>query len=166
MPPEKDQPATVADLKAKLTAGTLKLKEDEVVKLVGRPAEVKRPGDVGSELQLRWEYATYIYANFKDGKLSEVTGAFSENLPVEKVSLANFKRLRVGMSDPEVVNILGEGNGIAKVGATAIRSWGETARLWVSFNAKGFAFGAGFSEASAVSMPPGSQLTLPGMVKP
>jgi hypothetical protein len=160
--PGKDKPATVAELKAKLTVGTFKLTEEEVVELVGQPARVKRPGDAGSELQMHWEYATYIFATFKDGKLSEVLGAFSENLPVERVTLVNFKRMRVGMSEAEVVDVLGDGNGSAKVGATAVRSWGRTAGLWVSFNAKGLAFGAGLREASAVSVPPGIQLSLPG----
>src|SRR5262245_49414813 len=164
--PEKDQPASVADLKAKLKAGTFKLTEEEVVKLMGRPAGVKRPGDAGSELQMHWEYATAIFATFKDGKLSEVTGAFSENLPVERVTLANFKRLRVGMNEPAVVDVLGESNGTAKVGATTIRSWGRTARLWVSFNAKGLAFGEGLREVNAVSAPPEIQRFLPGTGKP
>jgi hypothetical protein len=164
--PRRDQPATVADLKAKLKAGTFKLTEEEVVKLVGQPAGVKRPGDAGSELQMHWEYATYIFATFKDGKLSEVTGAFSENLPVERVTLANFKRLRVGMSEAEVVAVLGDSNGSAKAGAMAVRSWGRTARLWVSFNAKGLAFGEGLRESSAVSVPSEIQLPLPGTSKP
>jgi hypothetical protein len=164
--PGKDQPATVADLKAKLKAGTFKLTEEEVVKLVGKPAGVKRPGDAGSELQMHWEYGTYIFATFKDGKLSEVTGAFSENLPVERVTLANVKRLRVGMSEAEVVDVLRDSNGSTKGGAMVIRSWGRTARLWVSFNAKGLAFGAGLREASAVSVPPEIQLSLPGTGKP
>jgi hypothetical protein len=164
--PPKDQPATVADLKAKLKAGTFKLTEADVVKLLGRPAGVKRPGDAGSELRMHWEYATFIFATFKDGKLTEVTGAFSENLPVERVSLANFKRLRVGMTEPAIVDLLGEGNATAKVGATTLRSWGRTARLWVSFNAKGLAFGEGLQEASAVSLPPEIQLPAPWAVKP
>ena len=165
-PPEKDQPSTVADLKTKLKAGTFKLTEADVLKLLGRPAGVKLPGDAGSELRMHWEYATYVFATFKDGKLSEVTGAFSENLPVERVSLANFKRLRVGMTEPEVVDILGEGNGAAKAGGTTIRSWGRTAELSVSFNAKGLAFGEAYRESGAVALPPGIQLPLPGAVKP
>jgi hypothetical protein len=166
-PPETDQPATVADLRAKLKDGTFKLTEAEVVKLLGPPAGVRRPGDAGSDLRMHWEYATYIFATFKDGKVSEVTGAFSDNLPVERVSLANFHRLRVGMTEPGVVEVLGEGNGTAKVGTTTVRSWGRTARLWVSFNAKGLAFGEGVQEAGAVSVPPEIQLPLlPGPLKP
>jgi len=165
-PREKGQPATVADLRGKLKAGTFKLTEGEVVKLLGRPAGVKRPGDTGSELRMHWEYGTYIFATFKDGKLAEVTGAFSENLPVERINLANLKRLRVGMTEAEVVDVLGPGNGTVKADATTTRSWGRNARLWVSFNAKGLAFGEGFHEESAIAAPPGIQIPIPGAVKP
>jgi hypothetical protein len=164
--PAEAKPPTLAELKATLKAGTFKLTEADVVKLVGRPAVVKRPGDAGSDLRIDWEYATYIFATFKDGTLSEMAGAFSENLPVEKVTMANFKRLKLGMTDATVVEVLGEGNGRAKVGTTMIRSWGRTAKLWVSFNAKGLAFGEGLQEANAVSLPPGVELPLPGAVKP
>jgi hypothetical protein len=164
-PPDKARPATVAELKDKLTAGTFKLAEADVVKLVGPPAVVKRPGDAGSELRMHWNYATYIFATFKDGKLADSTGAFSENLPVERVTLANFKRLRVGMTEAEVVAVLGEGKGTATVGTTTVRSWGRTALLWVSFNAKGRAFNAGLQEASALSMPPEAQLRLTEILK-
>jgi hypothetical protein len=165
-PADKGQPATVADWNAKLKAGVFKLTEADVVKLLGRPTAVKQPGDAGSPLQMEWEYATYIFATFKDGKLGEVTGAFSEHLPCEKVSLAHFKRLRLAMTEAEVVEVLGTGNGVVKVGGTAVRSWGRTARLWVSFNAKGLAFNRGFHEESAVSAPPGFQLPVPPAVKP
>ncbi len=154
------------DLNAKLKAGTFKLTEADVVKLLGHPTVVKRPGDAGSELRMQWEYATYIFATFTDAKLSEMTGAFSENLPVDRVILSNFKRLRVGMTEPAVIEILGAGNGIAKIGGTAIRSWGRTAGLSVSFNAKGLAFGAGYHESSAVAVPPGVQLQVPAVFKP
>jgi hypothetical protein len=167
-PPGKDQPPTVEDLREKLKAGTFKLTEAEVVRLLGRPAGVKRPGDAGSDLRMHWEYATHISATFRDGKLGEVSGSFSENLPVERVSMANFKRLRVGMTEQEVVGVLGEANSVAKVGTTTTRSWGRTARLWVSFNAKGLAFGEGLHESSAVSVPPEIQLptTVPLPIKP
>jgi hypothetical protein len=165
-PPEKDQPAKVEDLRLKLKAGTFKLTEAEVVKLVGRPTGVSRPGDGGAEMRMHWEYATFIFATFKDGKLSEVTGAFSENLPVERVTLANFKRLRVGMTEAEVVETLGKGNGVIKVGGVAVRSWGRNASLSVLFNAKGLAFGEGLHEIDAISAPPGFQLPLPGNLKP
>ncbi len=107
-PAAREQPPTVSDLKARLSAGTFKLTETEVVKHVGQTAEQKRPGENRSELTMNWNYATYIYATFKEGKLTEITGAFSENLPTERVTLANFKRARVGMTEPQVVDVLGQ----------------------------------------------------------
>jgi hypothetical protein len=165
-PPEKEKPVTVADLREKLKAGTFKLTEADVVKLCGQPARIKRPGDNGADLRMYWDYSTYIYVTFKDGKLSEVSGAFSDNLPVENVTMANFKRLRVGMSEADVVKILGEGNGTAKADKTTVRSWGRTGGLSVGFNAKGLAFGEEYHTSTAISLPPGVQLPLPGTIKP
>ena len=159
-PPQKVQPLTVAELEQKLKVGVFKLTESDVIDLLGRPAAVKRPGDAGSDLQMRWEYGTFIFATFADGKLTELSGGFSESLPIDRVNLSNFKRLRVGMIEPQVVEILGKSNATAKVGSGVIRSWGQTAALWVSFNDKGLAFNPGMQQSDAVSLPPGIQFPM------
>jgi hypothetical protein len=162
--PEKTERATVAELEQQLKSGIFKLTEPDVVLLAGPPTSYKRPGDAGSELQLHWEYATFIHAAFKEGKLTDVTGGFSAHLPVEHVTLANFNKLRVGTTEAQAVEILGEGNGTTKVGSTVTRSWGRTGRLWVSINAKGKVFNPGTELRSAVYLPPGTPL--PGLVQP
>jgi hypothetical protein len=164
--PNKEKPATVVEMKAKLKAGIFKLTEADVVKMLGQPIGVKRPGDAKSELEMHWEYATYIFATFHEGKLSELTGGFSEHLPVDRVTLANFKGLTIGMTEAEVVKVLGEGNGTAKVGTTVTRSWGRNARLSVSFNAKGLVCRTGSRENNAVSIPSEIQLPVFGPIKP
>jgi hypothetical protein len=165
LPAEKSQLLTVAELNEKLKAGIFKLTEADVVKLLGRPAWMTRPGDADSELRMHWKYGTYIFATFKDGKLSEVTGSFSEQLPVERITLENFKRLRVGMTEPQVVEMLGQSNSTTKVDATGTRAWGRTGRIWVSINGKGLAFNPGAEELNAVSLPTGFQFPVPGPVK-
>jgi len=164
-PAAKTQPFTVAELVEKLRAGIFKLTEADVLKLLGRPSGLKRPGDAGSDLRMRWEHATAISAIFKEGKLSEVTGSFSEHLPVERITLDNFKRLRVGMTEAQVVEMLGKSNSMNKDGTTVTRAWGRTAALWVSMNEKGLAFNPGSDEVNAVSLPPGFQIPVPGPVK-
>ena len=167
-PAAKSQPLTVAELKEKLKAGIFKLTEGDVLKLLGRPAGLMRPGDAGSDLKMRWEYATHIHATFKDGKLSEVTGSFSEQLPVERITPENFKGLRVGMTEPQVVEMLGQSNSTYKDDVTVTRAWGRTAKLWVSINEKGLLFNPGSEEFNAVSLPTGFQFPVfpvPGPVK-
>jgi hypothetical protein len=164
-PAEKSQPLTVAELEKKLQAGIFKVTEADVLKLLGRPAALERPGDAGSDLKMRWEYATHIFATFKDGKLREVTGSFSEQLPVERITLEHFKRLRVGMTEPQVVEMLGKSNSTNKVDATVTRAWGRSARLWVSINGKGLVFNPGAEDLNAVSLPTGFQFPVPGPVK-
>ena len=164
-PPEKSQSLTVTELQQRLKDGIFKLTEPDVVLIAGPPGSYKRPGDAGSELKLQWEYATFIHAAFKDGKLVEVAGGFSEHLPVEHVTLANFKSLRVGTTEARAVEMLGEGHGTTKVGSTVTRSWGRTVRLRVSINAKGLVFNPGSDVQNAVYMPPGIPLPTPGALK-
>lgn len=166
VPPDKTQGVTVTELERQLKAGIFQLTEPEVVLLAGPPTSYKRPGDAGSELQLHWEYSTFIHAAFKDGKLTDVTGGFSAYLPVEQITLANFNRLRVGTTEAQTVEMLGEGNGTTKVGNTVTRSWGRTGRLWVSINAKGKVFNPGTELRNAVYLPPGTPLPIPGLVQP
>jgi hypothetical protein len=107
-----------------------------------------------------WDFGNYIFATFTDDKLSKVSGSFSESLPVKGISLSNFKRLRIGMTEPEVVDILGKSNGTVTVGSGAYCSWGDTARVSISFNEKGSAFNPGLQESDAVFLPPGVQLPM------
>ena len=64
------------------------------------------------------------------------------------------------MTEPEVMEIQGNSNGTVKVGSGAFDSWGHTARVSISFNAKGSAFNLGVRESDAVFMPPGMQLPM------
>jgi hypothetical protein len=164
-PRGKTTPLTVAELAEKLKAGIFKLAEADLVTLLGRPSGLKRPGDAGSDLQMRWEYATAISAIFKDGKLSEVTGSFSEHLPVERITVDNFKRLRVGMTEGQVVELLGKSHSMHNDGATVTRAWGRTGALWVSINEKGLAFNPGTEELNVVFLPAGFQLPVPAPAK-
>ena len=88
-----------------------------------------------------------------------------EQLPVERITQENFKRLRVGMTEPQVLELLGKSNSTNKLDATVTRAWGRSARLWVSINGKGLVFNPGAEEFNAVSLPTGFQFPVPGPVK-
>ena len=133
----KPQHATVDELRETLKAGTLKHVHDDVLKLIGMPTEMKKPGPDGALDQWTWNYDTHIVATFKDDKLSGITGCFSPHLHVDRLTVDNFKRLRVGMTEQEVIDVLGKKSSRARVGATLLLSWGKTAQLTVTFNAKG-----------------------------
>jgi hypothetical protein len=158
--PAKGATLTVDQILLKLKAGTFKLKEADVRDLLGPPEGLKRQAGL-ADLQMNWAYATNIYATFKDGKLSELTGAFSERLPIEHVTPANFKRLRLGMTEQQVVAVLGQGNGTSRVGDTVTRTWGRYCRLRVSLRKDGRMFEWREESENAVYLPPG--LDIPGL---
>jgi hypothetical protein len=147
----------------KLKQGLLKLKEAEVLVLLGPPDRVKHPGTQGFDLQMEWKYSTHVYATFKDGELAEVTGSFSERLPVERLTLANFKRLRVGMTERDVTDLLGKSNGTANVDGVLTHSWGTSAELQVSLSKEGLLVNYALRQNSAVFLPAG--VGLPGLPK-
>lgn len=158
--PDKSSVLTVEESVKKLKAGILKIKEAEVLSLLGTPTKVKHPGTADFDLQMNWEYSTHIYSIFKEGKLVEVTGAFSKRLPVERITFDNFKRLRVGMSEEEVVELLGEAKGTTKKETTSTRSWGSMAQLQVSFSKDGRMVNYEVKENSAVIIPSDIEIPL------
>jgi len=158
--PAKGSTLTVDQILVKLKAGIFKLKEADVLDLLGPPEGLKRQAGL-ADLQMNWAYATNIYATFKDGKLTDLTGAFSERLPIERITPANFKRLRLGMTEQEVVAVLGKGNGTSRVGDTVTRPWGRYCRLRVSLRKDGPMFEWREESENAVFIPPG--LALPGL---
>jgi hypothetical protein len=148
----------------KLKAGILKLKEADVVALFGPAGELTRPGHLDSDLQMQWDYSTRIWVTFQDGKVREVTGAFSDHLPVPRVTPAQFRRLRVGMAEKEVLDVLGESNGKEAVGNTVRRAWGRFATLRVSFDKNNRLVHYSLDSRNSVLLPDG--LNLPGGILP
>jgi hypothetical protein len=159
--PGKSSALAVEEGVKALKTGIFKLKEAEVLSLFGPPTSVKRAGAPAADLELQWKYSTHIFGTFKDGKLFEVSGAFSEQLPVERITFANFKRLRLGMAEGEVVEILGKGNGTTKVDGAVTRSWGTAAELQVSLSREGRLAQYELKQNSAAFFPAG--VAIPGL---
>jgi hypothetical protein len=110
---DKARVAPLDDRYEKVAAGVRKLKEADVVALLGPAQTMKRPvarepGRPPADRELGWEFTTRITVRYKDGKVSEVSGVFSEQLPVERVTPNNFRRIRLGLTRKEVVAILSD----------------------------------------------------------
>jgi hypothetical protein len=108
-PADKTPALTLDEKYEKLKGGILKSTEAEVVALMGPAHSMVRPvkHDKG-DIELRWQFATRIVVTYKGGKVSEVWGTFSEHLPVEKVTPANLRKVQPGMTEKEVIDILGD----------------------------------------------------------
>jgi hypothetical protein len=162
-PSPKAHHVTVDELRESLKVGTMKFGQDDVLKLAGSPAEMKMPGPDGALALWTWNYDTHIVATFKDDKLSGITGCFSPYLHVDGLTVDNFKRLRVGMTEQEVIDVLGKKSSSVRVGTTLYLSWGRTAQLTAIFHAKGLLFGTGLSQSGYVAMPPGLEIPVPSL---
>src|SRR5947209_8130525 len=100
-PVEKAQISPLDERYQKVVAGVLKIKETDVVILLGPAHTMKRPvakelGRLPADVELGWELTTQITIQYKDGKVREVSGVFAEYLPVERVTPDNFRRVQVG----------------------------------------------------------------------
>jgi hypothetical protein len=139
--PSADKPriAQLDERYAKVVAGVRKLKEAEVVALIGPAHTMKRPvatelGQASADLELGWELTTTITIRYTDGKVSEVSGVFAEYLPDERVTPANFHRVRIGMTQKEVVAVLGNRFATLTVGDEVGDQWGATHSITLRFD--------------------------------
>jgi hypothetical protein len=114
-PPKKDQTALKVESK-RLDGKYDQLKKgmsvDQLVALLGPASTIKTPGDPtirGAETELRWVDRSTVRVTLKDGKLSAVEASVSPTLIFERVSQENVLKLKPGMAEKEVVEILGRG---------------------------------------------------------
>jgi hypothetical protein len=119
---------------AKVKDGKGKWAEADVVALLGPATRFAKPGDVDAELEMIWEERARIRGTFKGGKANDFEGWFSEHLKSNTINLANFKKLRKGMSAKEVEKVLGPANELSspRVG-TQYRTWEKFNLIKVQF---------------------------------
>jgi hypothetical protein len=126
----------------KVVAGIRKLKEAEVVALLGPAQSMKRPvakelGRPPADRELGWEWTTLIAVRYKDGKVSEVSGVFSDQLRVDRLTPDNFRRIQVGLTQKQVVDILGDSYGTLTGGDSVEDQWGATRSITLYFDKDG-----------------------------
>ena len=110
------RPDLTAELVERLKKGMDKLTEAEVLAMLGQPDSVQintTPGVV-ADIEMRWEDHAEITIDFKDvsktagtEKAVRILGRFSENFKQKAFNMENFRKLKPGMSHPEVGQILG-----------------------------------------------------------
>lgn len=127
---------------AKVVASVRKLKEADIVALLGPAHTMKRPvpkqkGQLDADRELGWELTTRIIVQYKDGKVRAVSGVFSEYLPVEPVTPGNFRRIQIGLSKQEVVEILGETESTVELADGVGERWGATWSIKLGFDKDG-----------------------------
>lgn len=142
LPEDKVRSLTFDDRYAKVVAGMLKLKEAEVVALLGPAHIMKRPapnekGQLVAELELGWEFTTRVIVEYQDGKVSSASGVFSEQLPVERVTPNAFRRVRLGQTRKEVVEILGDTESTVPSANGVGDQWGATWSIKLGFDKVG-----------------------------
>ena len=93
-------------LKAGMTVGQL-------TELLGPLTSIKAPGDpicADCEQELRWTDRSTVKVTLKGGKVTEVFAEVSPTLVFEHVTQDNVLKLLPGMTEQEVVGILGGGH--------------------------------------------------------
>jgi hypothetical protein len=113
---------------AKVNNGRGKLTEEDVVAILGLAHRFAKQSDIDVDLEMIWEEKARIRIKFKDGKASDFEGQFSEHLKSKNITLANFKKLKKGMSVKEVEQVLGSAN------ESSSPQRGITYRTWEKFN--------------------------------
>jgi hypothetical protein len=137
-PADKAATLTLDEKYEKLKGGILKSTEADVVALMGPAHSMARPVKHDkADIELRWQFSTRIVVTYKDGKVSEVWGTFSEHLPVEKVTPENLRRVQPGMTEKEVLAILGDRYASVSLDGVDSGQWGAGAEFKVAFSKDG-----------------------------
>ncbi len=84
--------------------GKDRLTDGDLLKLVPGPFTVETNPD--GELVLTWEEVNRIHVEFSEGKVTSVSGTFSDAVASRTLTLANFKKVARGMSREEVGALL------------------------------------------------------------
>jgi hypothetical protein len=130
---------TLDEKYGKLKGGILKLREADVIALLGPAHSMTRPGQQDkADIELRWQYATRIVVTFKGGKVREVWGTFSEQLPVAKITPENFRKVQPGLTEKEVAAILGDVYAIVTKDGIETGEWGGEDDIKFGFAKDGF----------------------------
>jgi hypothetical protein len=121
----------------KVKAGKGSLTAAEVQKVLGAPYAVQKPGSSGADFHMIWEEAARIQVVLdaeKDKALS-FSGSFSDQVSSKVVTVENLLKLRVGMTEKEVTDVLGgptEGE-VERGTRNCILVWERSRRVTVSF---------------------------------
>jgi hypothetical protein len=115
-PPKKDQAAPKVESK-RLDGKYDQLKKgmsvEQLVALLGPASTIKTPGDPtirGADTELRWVDRSTVRVTLKDGKVSTVEASVSPTVVFERVTPENVLKLKPGMAEKDVIDILGGGS--------------------------------------------------------
>lgn len=117
----------------KIEQGKGKLSEVEVKSILGQPTRQGKPFD--GITSLIWEEKSHITATLRDGKTIEFSSEFLPHLKSTWLTEDRFKKLKNGMSEAELQNILGKENFIRQSAGndTCTISWSKENSFEVQF---------------------------------
>jgi hypothetical protein len=105
--PVKQRAAALAKADAEwVEKGDGKLTEADLVARLGPADELKSPGGAVADYAMVWRDRTMIRVKFEKDKVVEYSGSFSDRLPHKRVTPQSLKKLKQGMSESEVEEIL------------------------------------------------------------
>jgi hypothetical protein len=120
--------------------GRGKLTEDDVIAKLGLPDFVENPIDPDSasnpdaDILMVWQDVSRIEVVFKGDKAKQISAQFSPHLKPEKVTLANFRKLKAGASPSDVEELLGKADSKAELAKGTTRcEWAAKRVLKVYF---------------------------------
>lgn len=121
----------------KVEAGKGSLTASEVQKVLGAPQAVQKPGASGGDFEMVWEEAARVQVvlDAEEDKALSFSGSFSDRVSSKVVTVENLLKLRVGMTEKEVKEVLGgpTGGRIEPSTRNRIRIWERSRRVTVSF---------------------------------
>jgi hypothetical protein len=132
--------ALTAELQKWVNDSQGKLTEADVIAKLGDPDFVENPIDPDSsvnpvaDIAMVWQDISRIEVVFKDGKAKHITGRFSPHIKSENITLANFRKLKTGVDNFDVEQVLGMEDSRAEVTkGTTRHEWAAKRILKINF---------------------------------
>ena len=144
------EPKLTKELGQQVRAGVGKLTEEDVLKLVPGPVQVRRSGDDGADWILTWEEVTSVEVVLTAGKVMSATAQFNDTVVSKNLTLDGFKQIMAGTTREEVEKAIGHPNSTSTfrddMGDTRTKCrWSEGRRV-LAFVKDGKVSGGGFLE--------------------
>jgi len=110
-----------------------KITEKEVLAIFGQPTSVYATNPQNGDYAMSWKHRTYIRVKTRRERVISVVAAFSPYVKSDTVTLQTFKKIKLGMTEDQVREMLGTPDGAGSVKDAEQYVWEEYIGIDVTF---------------------------------
>ena len=110
-----------------------KITEKEVLAILGQPTSYYATSPENGDYGMSWQHRTYISVKTRRQRVTSVKAGFSPYVKSDKVTLQTFKKMKLGMTEDQIEEMLGTPDGAGSVKSEEQFVWEEYIGIGVIF---------------------------------